>query len=54
MSRIQKSQELLIFMIMMPGKFPYALRKSDSEEDSIAEKSFAFGIGGDMRRSRDA
>lgn len=45
---------LLIFMIMMPGKFPYALRKSNSEEDSIAEKSFAFGIGGDMRRSRDA
>lgn len=45
---------LLIFMIMMPGKFPYALRKSDSEADSIAEKSFAFGIGGDMRRSRDA
>ena len=45
---------LLMFMIMMPGKFPYALRKSDSEEASIAEKSFAFGIGGDMKRSRDA
>ncbi len=45
---------LLVFMIMMPGKFPYALRKSDSEEESIAEKSFAFGIGSNMRRSRDA
>ena len=45
---------LLVFMIMMPGKFPYALRNSNSEEDSIAEKSFAFGIGGGMRRSRDS
>lgn len=45
---------LLIFMIMLPGKFPYALRKSINEEDSIAERSFAFGVGSDMRRSKDS
>lgn len=44
---------LLVFMIMMPGRFPYAKRKSRSETDSIRDMFFPFGIG-EMRRSQDS
>lgn len=46
---------LLTFMLMLPGKYPYAKKvKSSNEYDSISDMSFPFSIGGDMRRSADA
>lgn len=45
---------LLTFMIMMPGKFPYAKGKNTSERDSIVDMAFPFSVGGGMRRSQDA
>ncbi len=44
---------LLTFMLMMPGKFPYAKSKGTDERISIINMTFPFGIGG-MRRSVDA
>lgn len=45
---------LLTFMLMMPGKFPYAKGKGSNERDSIINMSFPFSIGGGMRRSGDS
>lgn len=45
---------LLTFMLMMPGKFPYAKSKGAAECDSIKNMAFPFSIGGGMRRSKDS
>lgn len=45
---------LLTFMLMMPGKFPYAKGKGSNERESIINMSFPFSIGGGMRRSGDS
>ena len=45
---------LLVFMLMLPGKFPYAKWKSVENRDSIVDMAFPFSVGGGMRRSRDA
>lgn len=45
---------LLTFMLMMPGKFPYAKGKDSNERDSIIDMAFPFSVGGGMRRSQDA
>lgn len=45
---------LLTFMIMMPGKYPYAKRRNNNELESIQDMSFPFSVGGDMRRSADS
>ena len=45
---------LLAFMLMMPGKYPYAKRNRKADDDSIRNMSFPFSIGGDMKRSEDA
>ncbi len=45
---------VLTFMLMMPGKFPYAKGRNANERDSIIDMSFPFSVGGGMRRSRDA
>ncbi len=45
---------VLTFMLMMPGKFPYAKGRNANERDSIVDMSFPFSVGGGMRRSRDA
>lgn len=45
---------VLTFMLMMPGKFPYAKGKNADERDSIIDMAFPFSVGGGMRRSRDA
>lgn len=44
---------LLIFMILMPGKYPYAKRRRTSEIDSIRNMSFPFSIG-KMQKSQDS
>ena len=45
---------VLTFMLMMPGKFPYAKGKNANERDSIKDMSFPFSVGGGMHRSQDA
>ena len=45
---------LLTFMLMMPGKFPYAKGKGADESESIKNMSFPFSVGGGMRRSMDS
>lgn len=45
---------LLAFMLMMPGKYPYAKKNRRTDDDSLRNMSFPFSIGGDMRRSEDA
>ncbi len=45
---------LLTFMLMMPGKYPYAKRKCGNDYESTKEMSFPFSVGGEMRRSADA
>ncbi len=45
---------LLAFMLMMPGKYPYAKRRKGDDFDSIKNMSFPFSVGDDMRRSSDA
>lgn len=45
---------VLTFMLMMPGKFPYAKGKNVSEQNSIMDMSFPFSVGGGMLRSEDA
>ena len=45
---------LLTFMLMLPGKYPYAKRKSNNEFDAIKNMAFPFSVGGDMRRSADS
>lgn len=45
---------VLTFMLMMPGKFPYAKGKNTDERNSIINMSFPFSVGGGMRRSLDA
>lgn len=45
---------VLIFMLLMPGKFPYAKMNRENERDSIINQSFPFSIGGGMRHSKDA
>jgi hypothetical protein len=45
---------LLVFMIMLPGKYPYAKRNSRSHDENLQNRSFPFSIGDDMRRSADA
>lgn len=45
---------VLTFMLMMPGKFPYAKGRNADERDSIMDMSFPFSVGGGMRRSQDA
>ena len=45
---------VLTFLLLMPGKFPYAKRKSTDDTDSIVSMSFPFTIDGDRQRSRDA
>lgn len=45
---------VLTFMLMMPGKFPYAKGKNVDERNSIIDMSFPFSVGGGMRRSKDA
>ncbi len=45
---------LLAFMLMMPGKYPYAKRKNNNEIDCIRDMAFPFSVGGDMRRSAEA
>ncbi len=36
---------MLVFMLMMPGKTPYALDQARSPSDAIVEKQFAFSNG---------
>jgi|GEM_PF-2232696 len=43
---------LLTFMLMMPGKFPYAKGKDANERDSIKDMAFPFSVGGGMRQSQ--
>ncbi|MBQ8759527.1 MAG: hypothetical protein IJZ20_07525, partial [Clostridia bacterium] len=45
---------LLTFMLMMPGKYPYAKRRNNNDFESIKDMSFPFSVGGEMRRSADA
>lgn len=45
---------LLAFMLMMPGKYPYAKKNRKADDDSLRNMSFPFSIGGDMKRSEDA
>lgn len=45
---------LMVFMLMLPGKFPYAKWKSVGGKDSIVDMAFPFSVGGGMRRSHDA
>ena len=45
---------LLAFMLMMPGKYPYAKKNRKTDDDSLRNMSFPFSIGEDMRRSKDA
>ena len=45
---------LLAFMLMMPGKYPYAKRNSKGDDEGLRNMSFPFSIGGDNRRSQDA
>lgn len=47
---------LLTFMIMMPGKYPYAKRRRriNNEDNTIKEMVFPFSVGSEMRRSSDA
>lgn len=45
---------LLCFMLMLPGKYPYAKKKSENEFDGLRDRSFPFGIGNDKRRSQDS
>lgn len=45
---------VLTFMILMPGKFPYAKRKSADRKESIINMAFPFSMGGEMRKSEDA
>lgn len=45
---------LLAFMLMMPGKYPYAKKNRKTDDDSLRNMSFPFSIGVDMRRSEDA
>ncbi len=45
---------VLTFMLMMPGKFPYAKGKGADERNSIIDMAFPFSVGGGMRRSQDA
>lgn len=45
---------VLTFMLMMPGKFPYAKRENADERNSIIDMAFPFSVGGGMRRSQDA
>lgn len=45
---------LLAFMLMMPGKYPYAKKNRKTDDDSLRNMSFPFSIGGDLRRSQDA
>lgn len=45
---------LLTFMLMMPGKYPYAKRKCGNDYESIKGMSFPFSVGGEKRRSADA
>lgn len=45
---------VLVFLLMMPGKFPYAKGKKADERNSITDMAFPFSVGGDMRRSKDA
>lgn len=45
---------LLAFMLMLPGKYPYAKRKRKQEDDSLRNMSFPFSIGGDKKRSADS
>lgn len=45
---------LMTFMLMLPGKYPYAKRKRTSEDESLRSMSFPFSIGGDLKRSQDA
>lgn len=45
---------LLAFMLMMPGKYPYAKKKCGNDYESTKEMLFPFSVGGEMRRSADA
>lgn len=45
---------LLAFMLMMPGKYPYAKKKRSNNYENASNMSFPFSLGGEMRRSSDA
>lgn len=45
---------LLAFMLMLPGKYPYAKRRRKNEDDSLRNMSFPFSISGDKKRSADS
>ena len=45
---------LLTFMLMMPGKYPYAKKKRSDSYENIKDMSFPFSVGGESRRSQDA
>lgn len=45
---------VLTFMLMMPGKFPYAKKRSSDERESIINMSFPFSANKEQRRSGDA
>jgi len=45
---------VLTFMLMMPGKFPYAKRENVDERNGIIDMAFPFSVGGGMRRSQDS
>ena len=45
---------VLTFMLMMPGKFPYAKNRSSNERESIIDMSFPFSANKEQRRSGDA
>ena len=45
---------LLTFMLMMPGKYPYAKKRRVDSYESIKDMSFPFSLGGEARRSADA
>lgn len=45
---------VMTFMLMMPGKFPYAKGRNADERNSIIDMAFPFSVGGGMRRSQDS
>ena len=45
---------LLAFMLMLPGKYPYAKRRRKNDDDSLRNMSFPFSLSVDKRRSADS
>ena len=45
---------LLAFMLMLPGKYPYAKRRRRNEDDGVRAMSFPFSVSMDKKRSADS